>query len=359
MAQPTSTDSEKTARPRVNTSGSSNQAISHAPLVIVSEGGRHSEESRRLVRAQAARASAAQSRVTRARNRGERDGTSRDDLILPSNTAPPASTQQPQYQHPPTSGTIASSSLDAWLSKHWKPPGVSHTVGLTSPEGHTLPNDRRSATNAPATAVAYASSERRLQLPAAIPSGFLELQRRTSVCKELIELTGRTACFDYVSVGVEARLVHLLQDLISHSMARQISFDASSDRSIESYICIACICLTLFQGQRTGGPLSEYRESLAEGLASAWHDARALNSEPLLERHVAEAALWAVFMIVVTTGAPLGGCPTTSLVLLERLQLGSWAVLREMLLGFVFPVSFMDLHCQALYDTITRTRRLS
>ena len=54
--------------------GGQHNFAQNPPLVIVNELGRHDEASRRVVRAQAARASAAQSRITRARNRDQREG---------------------------------------------------------------------------------------------------------------------------------------------------------------------------------------------------------------------------------------------------------------------------------------------
>ena len=58
----------------VSNGGGQHNFAQNPPLVIVNELGRHNEASRRVVRAQAARASAAQSRITRARNRDQREG---------------------------------------------------------------------------------------------------------------------------------------------------------------------------------------------------------------------------------------------------------------------------------------------
>lgn len=84
----------------------------HPRMVIVSEQGRHSEESRRIVRAQAARASAAASRVTRARNRGEREETIREPLQPPpANDASPREATQVPPRAAPTQAPSSSTSL--------------------------------------------------------------------------------------------------------------------------------------------------------------------------------------------------------------------------------------------------------
>ena len=82
MPPPSDRNPDEGTRP--TSSAGTPQSCRNAPLVIVSERGRHSDESRRIVRAQAARASAAQSRVTRARNREGRDSTVRDGPQSPS-----------------------------------------------------------------------------------------------------------------------------------------------------------------------------------------------------------------------------------------------------------------------------------
>jgi thiamine transporter ThiT len=72
----------------------------------------------------------------------------------------------------------------------------------------------------------------------------------------------------------------------------------------------------------------------------------------LAEPKSAEASLWAVFIISVTTGATAGFFHQLLQGLFQDLQLRSWFQVRNILLDFIYPVSFLDEPCKSYFDSL-------
>ena len=349
-------------------SSSSNQPSSSrdVPLVIVSERGRHSDESRRIVRAQAARASAAQSRVTRARNREEREGPLREDPSSPVMEEPSQPLDTPTSED---AGNIKSDftqkPLVTWLTgilnssatsmlenaQSLSPlsrPSLSGATNTFSSTGGGM-----SSTFGAATGFGQATEDTgRLQLPRAVPRGFATLQQRIQISDNLMGLLSRTSCFDFGSPGVEERLHQLLLDLIIGYLASTLSPIPLPGHPIQDHLRVACTCLTIFQGQRANGATFAGEPKYQTGLEAAWSEAMLLDQNPLTEPKSAEASLWAVFIINVTTGSTANSFHELLHNLLQDLQLHYWSQVRNILLDFIYPVSFLDEPCKIFYDKL-------
>lgn len=341
------------------------------PLFIVSEQGRHTEESRRIVRAQAARASAAQSRVTRARNREEREGTVRsptsDDLPSHSGFASPAHTVQAGLQH--AAGPMP---LTAWLpcivggatgavvrqaregTTHLASSIIGASTRLASGE---LPSFTPSVPkfglgfNASTSEPPQSPGEGgKFLLPLALPRGFTRLQQQIALSPVMIDLLSRTACIDFASPGVEQRLHQLLFDLITNAAGTAIGI--LPGHPIQGHLRVACTCLTIFQGQRADGQLFAQDHKYQLGLEAAWSQATLLDPTALDEPKSAEASLWAVFMITVTTGATATYFHPQLHGIMQYLQLRAWEQVRKVLLDFIYPVSFLDEPCRSFYHSL-------
>jgi hypothetical protein len=349
------------------------QSTRNVPLVIVSERGRHSDESRRIVRAQAARASAAQSRVTRARNREEREGGVRETPVSPNaseNTSVP-------FQHIPIEGPPIEPATDpaTQLTQH---PLIRWLMSLLdlSPQGllntlQTLTIAGPAALGAVTTSVVggllggvnsalgtvtgfagLQGESGRPQLPQAVPRGFTTLQQRIQISDNVIALASRTSCFDFGSPGVEERLHRLLYDLILSHAKALLTPIFSPGHGIQGHLRIACTCLTIFQGQRANGSVFAHDQKYQSGLEAAWAEAMLLDQNALTEPKSAEASLWAVFIISVTTGATANFFHQLLHSLLQDLQLRSWMQVRQVLLDFIYPVSFLDGPCKTYYNNL-------
>lgn len=331
------------------------------PLVIVSELGRRSEESRRIVRAQAARASAAQSRVTRARNREEREGAIRENVRTPPPSEPtvPSTTSSGLSSIDPTR-LIEQKPLARWLTSMI---GVatSSLAKQAVTAGSTLPSSITSAAtlanslgswglraNIPSSGMTSASEGGKFQLPPALPRGFATLQQRLPLSDTMTKLLSQTACIDFASPGVDQRLHQLLFDLIIN--AATLGIFPQSGHPIQGHLRIACTCLTIFQGQRANGAVFANDQKYNVGLEAAWSEATTLDQAPLHEPKAAEASLWAVFIISVTTGASVEFFYQRLHALLQDLQLEYWEQVRKVLLDFTYPVSFLDEPCKAFYN---------
>ncbi|KAK5135428.1 hypothetical protein LTR08_005216 [Meristemomyces frigidus] len=340
----------------------------HPPLVIVSEQGRHSDESRRIVRAQAARASAAQSRITRARNRVLQTPSATDHsargAYQPSTTGEPGKAATPI----PSAPGVGLETIHGQMPlANWLPSVLDGAAGAVldrvsglstiSPLSHTgNPSPFRQAgtfgfqQSASAHVVQSSNEGSKLQLPLALPRGFASLQQRVPIADAMLGLLSRTACVDFDSPGVERRLHQLLFDLIIK--AAGLGFLALPGHPIQGHFRIACACLTIFQGQRADGAVFSKDTKYQIGLDTAWSEATLLDRNALTEPKSAEASLWAVFIISVTTGATANFFHQSLHSLLYDLQLQYWEQVRKVLLDFIYPVSFLDEPCKHFYDSL-------
>lgn len=382
------------------------------PLVIVSEQGRHSEAARRIVRAQAARASAAQSRETRARNREDRHlregpqspGSSRigNQPIQPQSSPNSRARSIQQTFQPNQSAT----SGDATARIQHQSQGLEQTPGgdnqyQQQPQGDAQEGNSdplkplinwitnvlhlSASTFAAGTAMLASSGRPQLgnasdvlsaaggilsdsgaameavqitggilnrRLPIALPKGFAHLQKRIRISDAFLVLLSRTACFDFASPGVEGRLNELLFDIVMTSATATLASADSAGHPIEKHLRIACACLTIFQGQRADGRAFAEDQRYVVGLQAAWAEAIVLDQDALKEPKSAEAALWAVFIISVTCGVQAEIFRQVLLGLLQDLQLRYWDQVRTVLLDFIYPGSFLDEPCRQFYDQL-------
>ena len=364
------------------------QSGQNAPLVIVSERGRHSDESRRVVRAQAARASAAQSRMTRARNREGREGSVRDTHQSPglsdnSQNAEPSGNEAADDSGPgladrpllmwlaTTTGTSASSLLQNVVgivtTNPMSPGGLVGGLpsagtrglatlgsGLGSLAGVGL-NASGSALGSIAGIGLNAPDPGRLQLPLAMPRGFAALQQRIDISGDLAVLLSRTSCFDFGSPGVEERLRQLLSDLIIGHAKAILSPIPTPGHPIQGHLRIACTCLTIFQGQRADGAVFT-EDRYQTGLDAAWSEATLLDQAALADSKSAGASLWAIFIINVTTGSTTEFYHHLLHQLLQDLDLRYWEQVRSTLLNFIYPVSFLDEPCKSFFENLQQSR---
>ena len=361
MSSQKDTAGDDSARP---TSSGTPQPVRSAPLVIVSERGRHSDESRRIVRAQAARASAAQSRVTRARNREGRDTIGREAAQSPGFSEASSSVEVPVNvpADAPSHG-VTSRPLLTWLVNTTNTTTVSllqtATTAITtnpvSPGGLTTllpsPTAVGSMFGSIASIGLNAADPSRLQLPLAMPRGFVALQQRIQISESLAALLSRTSCFDFASPGVEERLNKLLYDLIIGHARAILTPILTSGHPIQGHLRIACTCLTIFQGQRADGALFT-EPKYQVGLEAAWSEATLLDQGALTDTKSADASLWAIFIITVTTGTTAEFFHQLLNQLLQDLNLQYWSQVRNTLLNFIYPVSFLDAPCKSFFETL-------
>jgi hypothetical protein len=188
------------------------------------------------------------------------------------------------------------------------------------------------------------------QLPIALPRGFALLQTKILISHAFLQLLSRTACFDFASSGVELRLNELLFDVTMEDVSVEGGErGGGATHPIQNYLRIACVCLTIFQGQRAECTTFTGNQNYNMGLRAAWDEALGLDQHALRESYSAEAALWAVFIITVTCGSTLNFFHQLLLGLLEDLQLQYWAQVRDVLLKFIYPGSSLDEPCKRLY----------
>lgn len=338
--------------------------------MIVSERGRHSDESRRIVRAQAARASAAQSRVTRARNREGRDGTGREGPQSPILEGQSQSVETPSIDEaaaatlPLDAKQLTEKPLIGWLmsSQDVSTSSLLENVqSLPSAVDATLTGLVSPMSAARGIGVAFGSvasfgqaivDSSRPQLPLAVPRGFATLQQRIQISDDLIILLSRSACFDFGSPGVEERLHKLLFDLIISHARALFSPISLPGHPIQGHLRIACTCLTIFQGQRADGPVLAAERKYHTGLEAAWSEAMLLDQSVLTEQKSAEASLWAVFIISVTTGSTASFFHQLLHGLFQDLNLRYWSQVRNILLEFIYPVSFLDAPCKSFFENL-------
>ncbi|KAK5111020.1 hypothetical protein LTR62_005395 [Meristemomyces frigidus] len=347
-------------------------------LFILSDQGRNTEESRRIVRAQAARASAAQSRVTRARNRGEREST------VPS----------PRPETPSQSSTTAASAVtggDAgpspssrvWPLAAWLPTVMggamgavaSQTGGLVAKVDDTIKVPAWSQLSSAAAAVPTSSfgglpsfgnndtnlrsptETARFQLPLALPKGFTVLAQRIEISSTMLSLLQRTSCVDFSSPGVEQRLHTLLFDLIINLAGSALPLPTGQEsHPLQGHLRVTCVCLTIYQGQRANGQVFAQDNNYNLGLDAAFAEATMLDKRALDEPKSAEASLWLMIMLTVTTGATATFFHSQILSLLRDLQLRYWEQVRKVLLDFIYPVSFLEAPCRSFYESLLRVQ---
>ena len=110
---------------------------------------------------------------------------------------------------------------------------------------------------------------------------------------------------------------------------------------------------TIFQGQRANGAVIETEKKYQTGLEAAWSEAMLLDQGALSEPKSAEASLWAIFIISVTTGSTAEYFNKMLSSLLQDLQLQHWPDVRKVLLDFIYPVSFLDEPCRLFFNSIS------
>lgn len=365
------------------------------PLVIVSERGRHSEASRRIVRAQAARASAAQSRETRARNRETQqanqpprpaEATASNDppRPQPSHSHSQRSYQEPRRPHPPAPDPRRNEDnfdsdgilkpLVNWITNILHLTAASFVSGAAALASGGRP-ELKNANDALAGAAGHgyiADSGVKMEevqvdrglfnrrLPIALPRGFATLQTRITISDDFMVLLSRTACFDYASNGVQDRLNELLFDIVMNTATTAILDPMQSgDHPISKHLRLACVCLTIFQGQRVDGATFAGNQNYDLGLQAAWNEAMVLDHAALQDQKSAEAALWAVFVISVTCGSTVTFYHQLLYSLMQDLQLAHWSQVRNVLLDFIYPGSFIDAPMQQFYHKLHRDREYS
>ncbi|KAF2207861.1 hypothetical protein CERZMDRAFT_7874, partial [Cercospora zeae-maydis SCOH1-5] len=193
------------------------------------------------------------------------------------------------------------------------------------------------------------------RLPIALPRGFATLQTRITISDDFMVLLSRTACFDYASTGVEDRLNELLFDIVMNTATSAILGPTkSSDHPISKHLRLACVCLTIFQGQRVDGATFAGNQNYDLGLQAAWNEAMVLDQAALQDQKSAEAALWAVFVISVTCGSTATFYHHLLYSLMQDLQLAHWSQVRNVLLDFIYPGSFIDAPMQHFYQKLHR-----
>ncbi|CAK3896278.1 Hypothetical predicted protein [Lecanosticta acicola] len=369
------------------------------PLVIVSERGRHSEASRRIVRAQAARASAAQSRETRARNREDRHQRDGPQSPPENSPPPPRNVQSPnalnpnvqnrsyipgaqedsqreandQDQSQDQSGNQESSEeegplapLKNWIINvlHLSANSFAASAAILASTGRPQLGNASEVLSTAGGFLAHSGSAMESiqisgglfnrRLPVALPRGFANLQQRIAISDAFLVIISRTACFDFASPGVENRLHELLFDIVMTSATATLANTTQPGHSIQSHLRIACTCLTIFQGQRADGMAFAHDQKYSFGLEAAWSEATVLDQNALKEPKSAEAALWSLFIISVTCNSTVHLLHFQQLLwgLLQDLQLRYWEQVRNVLLDFIYPGSFLDEPCKAFYDQL-------
>ena len=151
---------------------------------------------------------------------------------------------------------------------------------------------------------------------------------------------------------MQERLHQLLLDLIIGQVANNLLPITLPGHAIQGHLRIACTCLTIFQGQRADGAVFAHQPKYQNGLEAAWSEAMLLDQNALSEPKSAEASLWAVFIISVTTGSTADFFHRLLQSLFEDLQLQYWSQVRNILLDFIYPVSFLDEPCKSFFQKI-------
>jgi len=357
-------------------SSSAPYALDHGAPIIMVEGRKHSVEDRRRVRAQAARASAAASRETRQRNRGDQTSrqasTSRVEAPNPQNQSGPvdldAASQRPDLHRASTSlpaqpltaqptmrqeAEASKMPLTIWLHEWLKSsPSLQAAALEYGRQGRTgaVGSDLFAGQAPYEVALGFEREEARFELPIAVPRGFAELQRSGSINDALGLLVGRTACFNFGGPGAKRRLQALLRDLVLST--GQWSASRSVQR-IHEYVRIACVCLTIFQSQRASGQEVVQNPHYQMGLEAAWQEANTLDPGDLQDRSTAQVLLWAGTMVILTCGAPVVSLNPLVPLLCEYLQLETWETQRQLLSTFIYPASFLDARCRQLFEELT------
>ena len=345
----------------VSNGGGQHNFAQNPPLVIVNELGRHDEASRRVVRAQAARASAAQSRITRARNRDQREG--RGELLSFGEQvvvmgAQDASSTPSAFVPPEVS---AQAPLLSWLGAT---PGVAGVTEGTLAQAASALSPARSPSVAEPGGSPFQSlfqsfgGDNCRQLPLAVPRGFAMLKQRVDISSEFLTLISRTACFDFGSPGVESRLHQLLLDLVLSSAGGRMIGSLVPGHAIQGHLRIACTCLTIFQGQRADGQKFAGDPKYNAGLTAAWSEVTMMDQGALAEPKTAQASIWAIMIISVTTGAGSAASIFHQLLhtLFQDLGVQAWEHVRSILLDFIFPVSFLDEPCKRFFQGLQDLR---
>nr|POE56223.1 hypothetical protein CFP56_69176 [Quercus suber] len=350
-------------------------SVAAPPLIIVSAQG-HNDESRRIVRAQAARASAAQSRVTRAKNREDRTrespqsppqrvhGRSRDPKLRrePRPQSASASSSSPAQLSAHDTGsdttsrvaTAANSAFDSafkpmtqWIVALLNLSAAAvfeGTATLTSASQHDTTDVSRAfpSPRSPDSVDEPPDYEiSGLRLPVALPRGFAALQQRIQISSAMLELLSRTACVDLASPGVERRLHQLLFDLIIVSAGTALSSVPANGHPIQGHLRV---------NMPLDGVIS--LDKYTDGFHAAWSEMTLLDRQCLDDEKSAEVALWAMFIIGVTTGGRATYVSQRLHTLLAQLQLRYWDAVRRVLLEFIYPVSFLDQPCEDFYRTL-------
>jgi hypothetical protein len=190
------------------------------------------------------------------------------------------------------------------------------------------------------------------QLPVALPKGFAQLQRQIRLSESFLQLLSRTACFDYGSPGVDYRLNQLLFDIVMSEAASYLPDYSPPTHPIQGHLRIACACLTIVQGQHTEGTMFAGNEKYAIGLQAAWLEVTNLDQNALREPKSPEAALWAVFIISVTCGSTVEFFAGVMREMLEEMQLRRWEEVRNVLINFIYPGSFLEAPCKQFYHQL-------
>ena len=192
-----------------------------------------------------------------------------------------------------------------------------------------------------------------LTLPLALPKGFADLRRQISIDDGLITLISRNACFPFAGPGVGFRIQALLAEtILSRPQNGAGGIVEWAGHPIESYLRVACVCLTIFQGQRAGGQELAQDPRYNVGLDACWTETMGLDPSPLRDPNAAEAAIWVMFIISVTCAPQANGFRELLRYLLDQHQIRYWENVRHLLSNFIYPASFLDVPCKQFYDSL-------
>lgn len=267
-------------------------------MVIVSEYGKHDKASRRVVRAQAARASAPQSRLTRARNREDRLSQESAVRLRPS----------PQLQDQ----THDDKPLSIWL------------------------------TSIPIAANPVLQTRHR-QLPIVTPRGFIALAQSGHLDEQAIAVVSHVACFDFLSAGIEYRLQNACADMVQ----------AINQHHAAQHVLIACLCITLYQAQQIRS--EEVSDAFCgRGLIAASIEAQALSDAWLLDTRHHDASIWTIMMICATMRNEVLWSRYGNVLrsLLPDPGEHVWTHTRNILLDYIFPGTLVEAACRTLLQTM-------
>lgn len=98
------------------------------------------------------------------------------------------------------------------------------------------------------------------------------------------------------------------------------------------------------------------REKYQNGYRAAWDETMLLDSRCLEDEKSAEVALWALFIISVTTGAAASFYRHQLQTLMSDLNLRYWEAVRNVLLTFIYPVSMLDVPCRDFYEELCQSQ---